>query len=131
MRMQVILDSTLRTLFSPARVQPLYGAGRKESLGTGLDQSERAQGHIHITNLNKTILLDQRFFSLVEKSQSSNPVFRVIFPLRYGRTSLLKGHATLGLHSGTVPLVNSHSKGRYLLPIVRNSHVPCVRRSEL
>ena len=24
------------TLFSPARVQPLYGAGRKESPGTGL-----------------------------------------------------------------------------------------------
>ena len=32
MRMQVILDSS----FAPARVQPLYGAGRKESSGTGL-----------------------------------------------------------------------------------------------
>ena len=31
MRMQVILS-----LFSPARDQPLYGAGRKESSGTGL-----------------------------------------------------------------------------------------------
>ena len=31
MRMQVILD------FSPAWVQPLYGAGRKESSGTGLN----------------------------------------------------------------------------------------------
>ena len=30
--MQVILDS----FFSPARVQHLYGAGRKESSGTGL-----------------------------------------------------------------------------------------------
>ena len=35
MRMQVILDQGW-TLFSPARVQPLYGAGRKESSGTGL-----------------------------------------------------------------------------------------------
>ena len=54
MRMQVILDSTLDssvpppkwggkkgefrdwTILSPARIQPLYGAGRKESSGTGL-----------------------------------------------------------------------------------------------
>ena len=28
--------SKRETLFSPARVQPLYGAGRKESTGTGL-----------------------------------------------------------------------------------------------
>ena len=35
MRMQVILDSTW-TLLSPARVQPLQEAGRKESSGTGL-----------------------------------------------------------------------------------------------
>ena len=40
MRMQVILDSTW-TLLSPARVQPLYGAGRKESSGTGLHSSLR------------------------------------------------------------------------------------------
>ena len=28
------------TLFSPARIQPLYGAGRKESSGTGLGSSQ-------------------------------------------------------------------------------------------
>ena len=33
--MQVILDSPW-TLLSPGRVEPLYGAGRKESSGTGL-----------------------------------------------------------------------------------------------
>ena len=35
MCMQVNLDFPW-TLFSPARAQPLYGAGRKERLGTGL-----------------------------------------------------------------------------------------------
>ena len=35
MRMQVILDSILDFLFARP-VQPLYGAGRKESSGTGL-----------------------------------------------------------------------------------------------
>ena len=41
--MQVILDSW--TLL-PARVQPLYGLGRKESSGTGLVRSSIGQLHL-------------------------------------------------------------------------------------
>jgi len=41
------------TLFSPALVQPLYGAGRKESSGTGLSLSlnKRKRGDSHLEAL--------------------------------------------------------------------------------
>ena len=64
--MQVTLDSPW-TLLSPAWVQPLYGAGRKESSGTGLKQTTTATATGTLLNkrlMSRTIAVHVRYKSL-------------------------------------------------------------------